>query len=211
MEKLYFAHPVSSYGTPIETAVMVLIRAALPGYDIESPNQPHHQENYEKWKAESEEGRDVHSAMQYFFKVVQPGCVGTPALPFLDGKMGLGVAGEVVRDADDRKPTWFIKPTREGLTASDVDAFVEDPTGHPIFVVQPFTNDELDVVRREVEGHQSCIKNGGEYCGTMLVVGHQETRLRSFYQYRGATRPYEEAHLVSLPVPDDFYDLLEKK
>lgn len=205
---LYFAHPVNSYDTPLETAVEKLITELLPGYSIESPNQPHHQEAYEKWQTETAENRDVHSAMQYFFKVVQPTCVGSVALPFLDGKMGLGVAGEVVRDADDGKPTWFINPRftlhNKDRLQKDLSFFIKKPSGF-FFKVRSFTDFELVKIRHEVAEHQARIGTGEEYEDASLVLSHQETRLRTFYVYRGEQRPYAEAHLVSMPIPKGFY------
>lgn len=224
-KSIYFAHPVNSYGTAIETAVEMLIRVALPGYRIESPNQKFHQEAYEAMQKETAQNRDIHNAMQYFFKVVQPMCVGTVAMPFLDGKMGLGVAGEVIRDADDGKPTWFVEPYTpfyfilmgpkswiRGWIRIAVREFLSDPLQNPLFGIRPFTGNEIGIIRNEVAEHQAHIKIGGEWSGATLVLSHQETRLRTFYQYQGKTRrPYEEAHLVHMPPPDDFYALVEKK
>lgn len=202
MKKYYFAHPVSSYNTSLEKAVETLIRLSVPGYEIESPNQPHHQVNYEKWQRETAENRDVHNAMQYFFKVVQPMCVGCIAMPFLDSKMGLGVAGEINRDAKEGKPTWFVEPVAV-LTKADLERFVEDPA-NGLFVVRPFTDDELMLIRSEVDRHQDNIPTKGHFPGK-FVLSHQETRLRTSYVYKGEMRPYAEAHLVSMPIPEGFY------
>lgn len=206
--KLYFAHPTNTYGTPFERAVELFIGSHLPQYSIESPNQPHHQKAYEKWQKETAQNRDIHSAMQYFFKVVQPMCAGSIALPFLDGKMGLGVAGEVIRDADDEKPTWFVEPTKADITAADLDAFIQDPDPeNGLFVIRSFTSDELDLIRHEVVKQQDCIKAKilEGYDAAVHVLSHQETRLRGFYVYGKEIRPYAEAHLVSMPVPEGFY------
>jgi len=37
------------------------------------------------------------------------------------------------------------------------------------------------------------------------VLSHVETRLRTWVVYGKDVRPYEEAHLVSLPIPEGFY------
>lgn len=200
---VYFAHPVNSYDTSLESAVEQLAVLVI-GCDIESPNKPHHQEAYKRWKERTKKSRDVHNAMSYFFKVVQPGCDGCVALPFLDGKMGLGVAGEVMKADESGQLTWYVEPTNADATEADIAAFISDPTGNPLFVVREFTDDEKKQIRSEVEEHQARI-NGDNQLDGKLVVSHPETRLRTFYVYGREKRPYEEAHLVSMPIPDGFY------
>jgi hypothetical protein len=38
-----------------------------------------------------------------------------------------------------------------------------------------------------------------------LVLSKEETRLRTWRIYKKEVRPYDQAHLVSLPLPDGFY------
>jgi hypothetical protein len=165
LDKIYFAHPVNSYDTSLEDSVMQLIAHCLTGGDlagIENPNQPCHQEGYKD------------RGMNYFFDEVLPNCRGgCVALPFLDGRMGLGVAGEAKWFVERGMPVWVLEPTRPGL-----------------FCVRPLTSAEESLLLR---------------CDERLVVGHEETRLRTWLVYSREKRPYEVAHLVTMPIPDGFY------
>ena len=81
-EFLYFAHPVSQYGTPLEAKVEAMIQKAFPAYTIENPNTAEHEANY------NQEG------MEYFVTLcneLQGLCFTT----FLDGSMGAGVYKEI--------------------------------------------------------------------------------------------------------------------
>src|SRR5437899_2122953 len=85
--KLYFAHPVNVYGRPLEDELIVAIETLL-GCEVENPNQPHHAEGYQR------------AGMSYFYDEVLPDCDGCVVLPFSDGKLGRGVAGEA---------KWFLE------------------------------------------------------------------------------------------------------
>lgn len=188
MNKIYFAHPLNVYDTPLEEAVETLIRLTLFEYEVESPNKPHHQKGYEEWKARTETSRDKHNAMAYFYEVVMPECVGCVSMPFLDRRMGLGVNGETKKAIERGEPVWFIAPTRTA-TQKDLDEFIADPQ-NGLFIVRPFTEDETQLILRE---------------DLLICVPHQETRLRTFFVYNGPKRPYIEAHLVQMPIPEGFY------
>ena len=187
-KKLYFAHPINVYDTPLETAVETLICLSFPQFEVESPNKPHHQKGYEEWKARTEVSRDKHNAMAYFYEVVMPQCVACVSMPFLDRRMGLGVNGETKKAIERGEPTWFIAPTRT-VTQKDLEDFIENPKGG-LFIVRPFTEDEEQLILRE---------------DPLICVPHQETRLRTFFVYNGPKRPYAEAHLARMPIPDGFY------
>ena len=196
MQKLYFAHPVNSYDKPIEAAVGKLIQATLPEYDIESPNQQQHQDGYEEWKARTAKDRDNHGAMAYFYEVVMPKCIGTIAMPFLDGCMGLGVAGETKKSIERDELVLYLAPTPNIVLDNDqkviheaVEAFIKDPL-NGLFCIRKFTDDQLLSILSEE---------------APFVIPHQETRLRTWHVYNKEMRLYEEAHLVSMPIPDGFY------
>ena len=186
--KLYFAHPINVYDTPLETALEILIQEVLPEYEIESPGKPNHEQEYEKWKARTETSRDKHNAMAYFYEVVMPQCVGCISLPFLDRRLGLGVNGETKKTIERGQPAWFLAPTRTA-TQKDLEEFIADPMSG-LFIVRPFTEDEVQLILRE---------------DPLICVSHQETRLRTFFVYNGHKRSYMEAHLVQMPIPDGFY------
>ena len=186
--KIYFAHPLNVYDTPLEAAMEILIREALPEYEIESPSKPHHQKGYEEWKERTALNRDKHNAMAYFYEVIMPQCFGCVSLPFLDLRMGLGVNGETKNTIERGEPAYFIAPTRTAIQ-KDIDEFITDPK-NGLFIIRKFTEDEMQLVIRE---------------DPLICISHQETRLRTFFIYNGSKRPYAEAHLVKMPIPDGFY------
>lgn len=78
--RIYFAHPMSSYGTDVEDVAMGIIAKTFPDAEIVNPNQAMHQNNGK--------GR-----FAYFEALVQS-CDGIVYLAFPDGKIGAGIAGE---------------------------------------------------------------------------------------------------------------------
>ncbi len=175
MNKIYFAHPVNIYGEPLEDELAKLIANVLTGGDlfqVENPNQPCHQEGYDEYARRLKESGTDHKGMNYFYDKILPNCSGCVGVPFLDGRFGLGVAGEM---------RWFIEREKPVSVA------------HPLsgrFLIRPIS---------VMEG--IAIMSGD----TKLVVSHEETRLRTWKVYNQIRRPYEEAHLVTMPVPVDFY------
>lgn len=102
MESLYFAHPINVYNTPLEQKLISIISSNFPDCKIENPNQPHHQENYRTWRKEKGKG------MLYYFQEVLPKLDAGIALPFPDGMLGAGVAGEINFFLEKNKPAWEI-------------------------------------------------------------------------------------------------------
>jgi hypothetical protein len=86
---LYFAHPISDYGTAFESKIVETLE--LQGLLIENPNQPHHQEGYAR------------GGMDYFMDQVLPLCGGCVFLPFPGGLIGSGVAMEIEHFMDRRQ------------------------------------------------------------------------------------------------------------
>lgn len=197
--RIYFAHPVSVYNTPLEDAMLVLTAHCFPEGEIVNPNTPEYQRAYSEAKAASGGTHADHKGMDIFYKMLESldGCV---SMPFLDRKMGLGVAGETQKTVKAGKDAWLVEPSHE-LTQEELDAFVANPL-NGAFWVRKFNDDEVHALRSREELKAD---------PPDFVVGHEETRLRTFIQYNGAMRPYAEAHKVKLPVPDDFYALDPKK
>ncbi len=110
----FLAHPVATFDTRLEAALVALI-----GYHfriemgrVENPNQPHHHEGFRVWEVRVEEaGAAPDPGMGYFPKEVFPYCDGVVALPLPDGRISF-------ENADAMR--WFI---REGLPT-----FVAAPT-----------------------------------------------------------------------------------
>ena len=110
MEKLslYFAHPVNVFNTKLEKEMIDLIQVSFgDAFKIENPNQKHHQENYKKWKEAWGNG------MRYYFEIVLPQCYGCISMSFLDGKWGMGVAGEAEFYLKKNSPNWLIDVTKK--------------------------------------------------------------------------------------------------
>ncbi|MDP2593915.1 MAG: hypothetical protein Q8P36_01065 [bacterium] len=106
----YFAHAVNLYGTPLEAAAVRLIAdhfGIQPG-DVENPNQPHHQVGYTEYAKRPKAADVSHKGMNYFYDEVLPLCDGCVAMPFLDGRMGLGVASEAKWFAERGLPVFVL-------------------------------------------------------------------------------------------------------
>ncbi len=91
MEKkkiMYFAHPVNIYNTPLETDLMHFLQGSFPEWDIENPNQPKHQEGYQRWLKETGNG------MNYYLKEFLVNMDGVTGMYFKDGRIGAGVFSE---------------------------------------------------------------------------------------------------------------------
>ncbi|HTY46365.1 MAG TPA: hypothetical protein VMB46_01720 [Methanomassiliicoccales archaeon] len=190
-ERLYFAHALNTYNTLYEQAALSLIAHTFPGVEIVNPNRPEHQAGYNAWRERTATSRDEHKGMDYFYDEVLPGCSGSVGMPFLDGRYGLGVAGELAKTAKSGKPVYGMIPAADP-SGKRLRAWVMDPQ-NGFFIVRPLWKHEVD----------DLLSAGKD--GSALVVGHQETRLRSWHVYNVSARPYEAAHLVSLPIPPGFY------
>lgn len=100
--RVYFGHPVCFYNTKKEQFLLSCIERAFPGFDVENPNQPHHQEGYQRWKQWTGKGMD------YYFREVLPTMSAGIFLPFADGMLGLGVWGEAEAIYNAGKTIWEI-------------------------------------------------------------------------------------------------------
>ena len=193
MSKLYFAHPVNTYKTLLEEAIVQFITHIFPNDEIENPNQPHHQEGYKAYAKRAQESDTKHRGMNYFYDKVLPECNGCVVMPFLDARLGLGVAGESGWYVKREMPAWFIEPTRE-VTQENLEAFINDPLKSGLFRIRGFDQEEVKM-----------LLNIDKETGSSLVISHQETRLRTWIVYGQEKRPFEEAHLVKMPIPEGFY------
>lgn len=192
VEKIYFAHPVNTYGEPIEDAFETLVATFLTQGNrnlIENPNQPHHQIGYNQYAERLKESAISHTGMNYFYDLVLPDCSGCVGVPFLDGRFGLGVAGEMKWFLEHNKPLWFVERMSLPRAIEYTEAFTRNPLCG-LFCVRPVLREEAQLI---LSGDPKA------------VVPHEETRLRTWKVYNRVRRPYEEAHLVRLPVPEDFY------
>lgn len=105
-KKIYFGHPVASFNTKEERQLIRHIKEAFPDYKIENPNQPCHDEGYQRYEAKTGNGMD------YFLAEVLPYMDAGVFLPFSDGKLGAGVFWEAEFIANAGKPIYEISLER---------------------------------------------------------------------------------------------------
>ena len=165
-KKLYFAHPINTYDTPLENKMLELIRWHFPVFDIENPNQPKHQENYKK------------GGMDYFYGVMN-GCKGgSVAAPFLDGVVGAGVAGEMIYHLNAGKAVWLIEAPRL------------------IVIRPLFAEEILMLLRWDKMMNVATSKEILEMVENDFVLSIETTRKRTWEVLYEKKRPYEESHLI---------------
>ncbi len=99
---IYFAHPINIYNTDLEKKLIKKINLFFPQYNLENPNQKHHQENYKFWKQKTGRGMD------YYFGIILPRMEAGIGLSFEDGMWGFGVFGELEFLHDFGRPIWEI-------------------------------------------------------------------------------------------------------
>ncbi len=194
LQRPYFAHAVNSYNSPLERSWVLLISDyfGITKEDVENPNQPHHQVGYEEYAKRPRAADINHKGMSYFYDEVLPLCDGCVAMPFLDGRMGLGVAGEVNWFIAKNMPT-FVIYADEKITPYNLAQFVANRRSG-LFNLRLLTDEEKKLITAN---------------DPALVVPHLETRLRTYYVYGKLQRPFEIAHLAHMPLPEGFYP--EKK
>lgn len=106
---IYFAHPVNYYegsnlnthGT-VESTLEKSIKQYFPYLNIFNPNQDFNQDNYFVWKEEFGNG------MKYYFDVILPEMIAVVGLPFKDGMIGAGVAGELTEFTSTQRLSFEI-------------------------------------------------------------------------------------------------------
>ncbi len=86
---LYFAHPVNTYSTPLETRLLDRFAFWFPKSDIVNPNAPVHQRRVGDIRKD-----DPNANVMEYFKSVARDCDGVIVLPFGDGKIGAGIYAE---------------------------------------------------------------------------------------------------------------------
>lgn len=174
---LYFAHPVNTYDTQLEQDMLALIAMCFPEMTIENPNQPQHQKGYSEWKERLK--NTPSQGMNYFFDAVLPDCeAGTVALPFLDGRLGAGVAGETIFSFKKERRIWLLEPTETG------------------FNLRPFWQNEIDLLLDwEERKNEAPTREAREAVENSLVLSIKETRIYTWFLYNKIMKPYEQAHL----------------
>ncbi len=101
--KVYFAHPINTYHTPLEDELIELIHGTFIGYTVVNPSDPSHS------VVVSEMKRDDPSAnvMGYFEGLVVT-CHSVLVLPFPDGRWGAGVYREAEVALACKREVWVL-------------------------------------------------------------------------------------------------------
>ena len=104
IRRIFFSHPVNTYDTPLERELLKKIAEAFTTWEIVNPNEPQHQEGYDRHKSASGNG------MNYFTEEVLPSCHGDIALRFRDYMWPAGVYKEAKYFTDHNFPCYVITP-----------------------------------------------------------------------------------------------------
>lgn len=88
-QRLYYMHPVNTYGTDLERQQLEFLAKRFPGWEIVNPNTPEHDQAYNELKAKTGNG------MIYFVRLAAS-CHGGVLLPFSDGQIGAGIWKEAM-------------------------------------------------------------------------------------------------------------------
>ncbi|MBI2122361.1 MAG: hypothetical protein HYT98_04550 [Candidatus Sungbacteria bacterium] len=102
--KLYFGQPLAAYNSKTVERLLPVIQSNFPGWHIENPNQPKHDEGVKRWQAKTG------NAMDYYFQEILPTMSGGIFLPFPDGAWSAGAYGEAVRLEELGMPLLKVTP-----------------------------------------------------------------------------------------------------
>ena len=103
VRKVYFAHPINTYHTPLEEELLALIRKNFMGYEIINPSDAAHAVVVSEMKRDDPNA----NVMAYFEGLVMP-CHSLLVLPFPDGRWGAGVYREAEVAIEHKLELWII-------------------------------------------------------------------------------------------------------
>lgn len=118
---IYYAHPMSWYGTPEEIADVNAILAQHPDPKdrVENPSGKGWLEKVLRWRRSGDPMRPFRDYVQHTANAVA-------FRRFLDGKIGAGVATEVLEAMKWGKPVWELRTYAEGVRLVKSDPFAID-------------------------------------------------------------------------------------
>ena len=102
---LYFAHPVNTYNTPLESKLLDRFAFWFPQSEILNPNAPKHQRRVNDMRKD-----DPNVNVMEYFKSVASDCDGVIILPFGDGKIGAGIYAEAEVISAKGGIIWMVYP-----------------------------------------------------------------------------------------------------
>ncbi len=89
--RIYFAHPINSYGQDVERRCLAVLHKRFAGCEIVNPNLPEHERGYREAQTVSQSG----SGLAYYTEQVIPTCRALAFLAFPDGLVSSGCATEI--------------------------------------------------------------------------------------------------------------------
>lgn len=112
IRKIYYARPISVYGTALDAKLLALIAQKWKGCKIINPATKKHERIVQRLKKNNPDA----NVMGYFTKLVKR-CDEVVALPFPDGRWGKGVytEAEAVLDLNAGKYVWVIDPATHDI------------------------------------------------------------------------------------------------
>jgi hypothetical protein len=134
-KRLYYMHPVNTYDTELEREQLEQIAELFEDWEIVNPNQPEHQAECARLKAEGKR------YMQYFVDLANS-CDGGVFLPFRDGMIGAGIVKEALALVGRECPVWELthdhclshfnhEDDSRFLTVDDTRARIRNPDRSP--------------------------------------------------------------------------------
>lgn len=141
VKKLYFAHPINTYGTPLECELISLIESIWPDYEIINPGDQIHKDKVSELRAKD----PTVNVMPYFEELVRF-CSDIIVLPFGDGMWGSGIWREVEvfrEGCHGEASAWFIDPKTKSfyfvpqniqllkLSVEETRSRIRNPDGTP--------------------------------------------------------------------------------
>lgn len=104
--KIYFAHPISMYGTAEEAAIVAALKSG--GYEVENPSDPVHAQAVPKIRAQFSDAAAGSAAVMQYFVGICNACEAVAFSPFPDGSIGAGVVKEVQSFLDRGAPAHVV-------------------------------------------------------------------------------------------------------
>jgi hypothetical protein len=110
--RIYFAHPINTYGTVLEHQCLMFLAEHFPGIQIINPNSPEIQgriaaikNKYSEAEYNAVGGKAV---MTYFFNEVIPSCDACVGLQYPDGTFMAGTGNEMLKFLEADRPVWRL-------------------------------------------------------------------------------------------------------
>ena len=108
---VYFAHPINTYGTPLEVELQRKISRKFRHATVINPGDATHEEVVREMKKSD----PTTNVMGYFVGLVHS-CNALVALPFLDGMWGAGVFKEALIAHERGLTVWEIDPITKKIS-----------------------------------------------------------------------------------------------